>query len=103
MTTKPEAAVLAETRHRQALSDIDTAAKAAASAAGRAMGLRRASLAKPGELSELGKRGAAASWAKLGTGRERAIELKRRAMTRKRNARAKRAAMLAALRAQAAK
>ena len=58
-----------------------------ASIAARAMGRRRAKLAGHAELSRLGKLGADTLWKKIGIGHERTLELKRRAMVRKRNRR----------------
>ncbi len=85
-------------RKLTARARADEKAKAAAREAARQLGLRRVATAAPGEMSRLGKKGAAAAWAKIGTGRDKVLELKRRAAVRKRNARAKRQALIEAIR-----
>lgn len=59
------------------------------SEAARAMGLKRAAKAGHDELSRLGKLGAKRLWDKIGTGKERTLELRRRSLVRKRNRRAR--------------
>ncbi len=92
------ATTLAERRGLTARARADEKAKAAAREAARQLGLRRVATAAPGEMARLGKKGAAAAWAKIGTGRDKVLELKRRAAVRKRNARAKRQALIEAIR-----
>ncbi len=89
---------LAEQRRAMIRARQDEKASAAAREAARQLALRRAATAKPGEYSRLGKKGSAALWKKIGTGRARVVELKRRAAVRKRNARIRRQALVDAIR-----